>query len=152
LQKYIDISYDVPLLNLRPLEVLMYIGAVDSDATDWELKDPLTKIGNFNKSPVCVLDEKSIIHSVQLNTGINEGFSLKNRKIEPTMGRVREISLEYTHTNSDGSSDTIKGGVKLDEDRGYEADRSTSESNENDNRASDVDSRDRDYDRDTNDK
>ena len=129
----------------------MYVEAIDLDVTDWELRESLKIEGSLRGAPVCVLGEKWAMHSVRFDGVAPQKFSLTNRKIEPMMSRISEVSVEYKHTNSDGSSDSIKGDVKFNEDKGTNNNDSTSANNDNDTRASDVDSRDRDQDRDSND-
>ncbi len=126
----------------------MYIDAVDFDVNDWELKEFRMNTGSLNGSPVCILGDENAIESVKLNSGIPEGFSLKNRKIEikPMMNRIREINVEYKHTNSDGSSDTVRAGVSLNEDKGGDTSSSESTNSDNDSSASDINSSDQDSD------
>ncbi len=121
------------------------IEGIDLDSVEWELGEANFQVGYLKGMSVHILDEKNSIPGIRFEGRSGEGFSLKGRQL--TMSRPYEISLEYKHTNSDGSSDSVKVGVKADnEDR--EVEKSSDTNNENDNKASDIDSRDRDHDKD----
>jgi hypothetical protein len=121
------------------------VDAVDCDVSGQESVEHTERVGSMNGSSVSILNDESEICCIRFETRQNEGFSLKHRKmgIEPLMSRISEVSFEYKHTESDGSSNSFKADVKLDKD----VENSADTNNESDNSASDIDSRDRDFDK-----
>ncbi len=118
----------------------MYIEATGYDVSSEEFDGLDFNHGMLNGSKVTILDEENAINGIQFETRQKVGFSLE--KIKVMMGK---ISVEYEHKNSDGSSDRIAIG--------YEAPKSETSSessspNNADNNQKDINSTDRDYDKD----
>jgi hypothetical protein len=112
----------------------MCIDAIESDSPDWE---SIEIKGYLNGIPITLLHKEAMLEGLHFETRQNEPFSLK-----PMMQR---ISGEYEHTRPDGSSDRFKIEVDLKKEESKDKD-GPSTNNESENKAGDIDSRDRDSD------
>lgn len=124
----------------------MFVSEINLDSVNWESEDLELRKGSFKGSSVYTLGQDAAIKD--LSFGINETTgTLEKRKIEigPLNSIVKEVEVGVARTNSDGSSNEFKVRFELRDEKDKDEEAANSD---NGTKASDIDSRDRDFDKD----
>jgi hypothetical protein len=120
------------------------------DAIDWNessqgYPDFSIHEGHLGGLKVCVMNEDHTAPDIQIC--INPLHKERQSEVKPVMNRISDVRFEYERTNSDGKSDKIAVsiGIKSSKDDDKKSEPNSESNSGNDTSSSDIDSRDRDY-------